>query len=80
MVDDLRGAVVPGRLLGRRRIRRGCSGGVFRTLQPQDRQARADVPPAQHNRGLAIAGLVVAGLGLVWNIGVLIAALAPSSP
>ncbi|NKY02043.1 protein kinase [Gordonia polyisoprenivorans] len=43
-------------------------------------KARADVPPAQHNRGLAIAGLVVAGLGLVWNIGVLIAALAPSSP
>ncbi|MDF3282252.1 serine/threonine protein kinase [Gordonia sp. N1V] len=42
-------------------------------------KARADVPPAQHNRGLAIAGLVVAGLGLVWNIAVLIAALAPSN-
>ncbi|MGX7696294.1 serine/threonine-protein kinase [Gordonia polyisoprenivorans] len=42
-------------------------------------KARPDVPPAQHNRGLAIAGLVVAGLGLVWNIAVLIAALAPSN-
>lgn len=36
---------------------------------------RPDLPPAVLNRGLAIAGVVIGGIGLLWNIVIIIAAL-----
>lgn len=42
-------------------------------------KARTDIPPSMNNRGVAIAGIIIGSIGLVWNIAIIIAAFADSS-